>query len=297
MAYPSVTYSFTNGTTISATEVNQNFTDLINGASDGTKDYNIGALTAAGTVNLNGAVNLGNATSDDITITGYVTSSIIPKTDDTYDLGTAALAWKDGYFDGAVKTDTISELTSGAGVAIDGVTIKDGGIQTVMPAGAVIPFAGASAPSGFLLCDGSAVSRATYAVLFAAISTTFGVGDNSTTFNLPDMRETVAVGVGTRGAGVTAHDTYTLGQFKDDQMQGHNHNLQVDGGTANTALGTALSFGNADSAGQQMGSTGAGGPKNNGIIQAAVNDGTNGTPRLGTTTHTKQIGLNYIIKT
>ena len=126
MAYPSVTYTFTNGTTISATEVNQNFTDLINGASDGTKDYNINALTVAGTANLNGAVNLGNATSDDITFIGYVASAITPKTDDTYDLGTAALAWKDAYFDGAVKTDTISELTSAAGVTIDSMQIKDG---------------------------------------------------------------------------------------------------------------------------------------------------------------------------
>jgi hypothetical protein len=129
MAYPSVTYSFTNGTTISAAEVNQNFTDLINGASDGTKDYNIGALTCAGTANLNGAVNLGNATSDDITITGYVASAIIPKTDNTYDLGTAALAWKDAYFDGSVKTDAIDELTGAAGVTIDGLLIKDNGLQ------------------------------------------------------------------------------------------------------------------------------------------------------------------------
>lgn len=130
MAYPSVTYSFTNGTTISATEVNQNFTDLINGASNGTKDYNINALTVAGTANLNGAVNLGNATSDDVTVTGYLASALIPKADDTYDLGTAALAWKDGYFDGEVKTDTISELTSASGVTVDGVLLKDNSTTT-----------------------------------------------------------------------------------------------------------------------------------------------------------------------
>jgi hypothetical protein len=128
MAYPSVTYTFTNGTTASATEVNQNFTDLINGLSDGTKDLSISALTVAGTASLNGAVNIGNATSDDIAVNGYITTALIPKADDSYDLGTAALAWQDAYFDGAVYTDTISELTGAAGVTIDETKLKDGGV-------------------------------------------------------------------------------------------------------------------------------------------------------------------------
>lgn len=128
MAYPSVTYTFTNGTTASATEVNQNFSDLISGLSAGTKDLSIAAITVAGAASFNGTVTLGNATGDDVTVTGYVASAIIPKTDDTYDLGTAALAWQDAYFDGAVYTDTISELTAAAGVVVDSLTIKDGGI-------------------------------------------------------------------------------------------------------------------------------------------------------------------------
>ena len=64
-----------------------------------------------------------------------------------------------------------------------------------MPTGSVIPYAGKSAPDGWLLCDGAAVSRTTYADLFAVIGTTFGSGDGSTTFNLPDLRGRVAVGV------------------------------------------------------------------------------------------------------
>jgi len=56
-----------------------------------------------------------------------------------------------------------------------------------MPAGFVFPFAGTSIPDGFLLCDGSAVSRAAYSKLFAAIGTAYGVGNGSTTFNLPDL--------------------------------------------------------------------------------------------------------------
>lgn len=63
--------------------------------------------------------------------------------------------------------------------------------------GVVSPYAGSSAPSGWLICDGSAVSRTTYASLFAITSTTFGVGDGSTTFNLPDLRSRIPVGAGT----------------------------------------------------------------------------------------------------
>jgi hypothetical protein len=56
-----------------------------------------------------------------------------------------------------------------------------------VPTGAVIPFAGASAPAGWLLCNGVAVSRATYAGLFAVIGTRWGIGDGATTFNVPDI--------------------------------------------------------------------------------------------------------------
>jgi hypothetical protein len=54
-----------------------------------------------------------------------------------------------------------------------------------VPPGAVMDFATATAPAGWLECDGAAVSRTTYAALFSAISTTWGAGDGSTTFNLP----------------------------------------------------------------------------------------------------------------
>ena len=54
------------------------------------------------------------------------------------------------------------------------------------PIGAIVPYGGDTAPTGYLLCDGSAVSRTTYADLFAVIGTKYGSGDGSTTFNLPD---------------------------------------------------------------------------------------------------------------
>lgn len=68
------------------------------------------------------------------------------------------------------------------------------------PAGIVFPFAGSTAPQGYLLCDGSAVSRTDYADLFTAIGTTYGAGDGSTTFNVPDLSGRVVIGVSNRHA-------------------------------------------------------------------------------------------------
>jgi hypothetical protein len=79
----------------------------------------------------------------------------------------------------------------------------------IAPIGTVLPFAGTSAPDGWLLCDGSEKSRTTYSKLFAVISTIYGVGDGSTTFNIPDMRGVFPRGQGTNGTsnygGVTGH--------------------------------------------------------------------------------------------
>lgn len=63
------------------------------------------------------------------------------------------------------------------------------------PVGVVTAFAGATAPVGWLLCDGAAVSRSTYAALFTTIGTQYGVGDGSTTFNLPNVKGRVPVGL------------------------------------------------------------------------------------------------------
>lgn len=79
-------------------------------------------------------------------------------------------------------------LTEGTGIDIDdnNVISVDPQIYTDTPIGAIVPYGGNTAPSGFLICDGSAVSRTTYSDLYAVIGTKYGPGDGSTTFNLPD---------------------------------------------------------------------------------------------------------------
>jgi microcystin-dependent protein len=73
-----------------------------------------------------------------------------------------------------------------------------------LPSGLILPYGGTSAPSGYLLCYGQAISRSTYSTLFSAISTTYGVGDGSSTFNLPDLRGRTIAGQDDMG-GVSAN--------------------------------------------------------------------------------------------
>jgi len=96
------------------------------------------------------------------------------------------------------------------------------------PVGAIIPFGGAvaSIPTGFLLCDGTAVSRTTFANLFDAISTFFGTGDGSTTFNLPDMRAKFQ-----RGAAAAADPGSTGGEdthaLTEGELAAHTHTTKL----------------------------------------------------------------------
>ncbi|MBB2156867.1 tail fiber protein [Gluconacetobacter diazotrophicus] len=90
---------------------------------------------------------------------------------------------------------------------MDPVGAAGGGVGAV-PVGTVADYAGATAPAGWMLCCGQAVSRATYAALFAVIGTTFGAGDGATTFGLPDLRGRVAAGVDSMGG--TAANLLTM---------------------------------------------------------------------------------------
>ena len=157
---------------------------------------------------------------------------------------------------------------------------------SINPVGTILPFLGSATalPHGYLLGDGSCVSKTTYSKLFAILSTTYGTCSVGL-FKLPDLRELVLVGAGTNATNtIAAHDVYSVGQFKDDQMQGHVHQ-QI----TTTAVGGSKNYGSLI-----MNATNN---FNDGIFTASPSsDGTNGAPRAGLVTRTKQIGVNYIIK-
>lgn len=135
--------------------------------------------------------------------------------------------------------------------------LQGGAVQS-MPAGTVAATARAAAPDGWLLCDGAAVSRTTYEALFAAIGTAYGAGNGSTTFNVPDLRGRVPVGVDGAAARLAANDA--LGQASGaeqvalavGEIPSHHH--RMDGRAGGTVAGVNASDGFARmSGGSQSG--------------------------------------------
>jgi len=97
----------------------------------------------------------------------------------------------------SVTTTTTFTLPDGDGSSGEVLTTNGSGTLSWgagVPTATVLPYAGSSAPTNFLLCYGQAISRTTYATLFAVVGTTYGVGDGSTTFNLPDLRGRAVAG-------------------------------------------------------------------------------------------------------
>jgi microcystin-dependent protein len=103
------------------------------------------------------------------------------------------------------STDVMADACNGADVVeysatgidvtgeVNATTVKQGGFN-LLPVGSYFPYAGTTAPSGYLLCYGQAIDRDDYAALFGVIGTIYGVGDGSTTFNVPDLRGRVVAG-------------------------------------------------------------------------------------------------------
>jgi microcystin-dependent protein len=107
-----------------------------------------------------------------------------------------------------------------------------------VPTGAVFHFAMGSTPGGYLVADGSAVSRTTYGALFALVATTYGAGDGSTTFNLPDLRGEF---IRALDLGRGLDPGRALGSYQADDIISHNHGIPVhsqDSSSAAVADGT-----------------------------------------------------------
>jgi microcystin-dependent protein len=184
--------------------------------------------------------------------------------------------------------------------ADDGGTLTPSAAVPLIETGDIIMRGTASVRAGFLPCDGAAVSRATYAALFAAIGTTWGVGDGSTTFNVPNLCGRSPLGSGT-GSGLTAR---TIGQTGGEEAHaltsgengphghtatvtdpGHSHSLPLYNGGSAGAFAKA-----ADGTEHTQTSIGSNGT---GITVSIANSGS-GTAH--NTMHPFSV-LNFLIKT
>lgn len=188
--------------------------------------------------------------------------------------------------------------------------------SALCPAGSVMAYAGSSAPAGWLVCDGSAVSRTTYAALFAVVGTTYGAGDGSTTFNLPDLRSRSVVGAGSGGA-LTARalgesmgaETITLqvGNLPKHQhrvngtISGGSHTHSITGPCASDDGGSAdthFAIGDSDAIRSWPSGVSITGGSHSHTIDFNSSDDAS-SPAMNSTPFSNMqpsLGLNYIIK-
>jgi microcystin-dependent protein len=104
--------------------------------------------------------------------------------------------------------------------AVTAAKLDAGAVSVLMPTGSIMSFAGSSAPTGYLLCNDTPISRTTYSALFALIGTTYGSGDGSTTFNIPDLRGRVIAGQDDMGGSSANRLTGLAGGVDGDVLGG-----------------------------------------------------------------------------
>jgi microcystin-dependent protein len=199
---------------------------------------------------------------------------------------------------------------------VNAAVIKQGTYRLV-PAGAIMPYAGAAAPDGWLLCYGQAVDRTTYADLFTAISTTYGVGDGSTTFNLPDLRGRVVAGQDDMGGSSANRLTGLTNGIDGDTLGatgGEEAHTLTQAQLPNVTLTTTIAAGQGshthalNNGGVVLTGTSAAGSAVEGSFYAGTSIANATLPEMGGTTPTGGSGtalnviqptliLNYIIKT
>jgi microcystin-dependent protein len=175
-----------------------------------------------------------------------------------------------------------------SGTVLTNVTIYSDGTNinytnnSLTPAGTVISHAGATAPTGYVSCDGTALSRSTYSTLFAAIGTTWGSGNGTTTFNIPDLR-----GYFLRGSGTSSVDPSSPRAVGSTQAQAYLSHTHTDSGHTH-GYSAYDSVRNAD---------GSGSPFRNNAIGANTSTGyANIQASGGAETRPVNIAILYCIK-
>jgi microcystin-dependent protein len=167
--------------------------------------------------------------------------------------------------------------------------------EALVPVGAVQAFAMNSAPAGWAACQGQSVSRtsSTYAALFAVIGTTYGAGNGSTTFNLPNIQGIFVRGSGSQSLDGVGYSSTGFGQREQDALQGHFHYINTTiapgGGDTDSLDRAGISSSLVSSAMFRRGTTDS-------VTSSLRSDGVNGIPREAPETRPANIAMLYCIK-
>jgi len=221
--------TLTKGYTFGATETVTN-TKLHNLIDDGSVDSIVDADIAAGAaiswskLDLSGSSTPGLSSAQTWTNTNTFSATLIAS--GTLIIGTTNHG--DVFYDNGSATTRLTPGTTGQSLMTKGVAANPVWEYTTPP-GSVISYAGATAPAGFLLCDGSDVSRTTYAVLYALIGFTYGADPGGGLFTLPNLKGKIVAGVDTYDADFTLANadgakTHTLVAA---ELGEHTHNLSA----------------------------------------------------------------------
>ena len=181
-------------------------------------------------------------------------------------------------------------------------------IPPAVPVGAILPFAGTAAPTGYLLCQGQAVSRVTYSALFAEIGITHGQGDGSSTFNIPDYRGRFLRGIdgiagrdpdaASRAAMNTGGQTgNNVGSVQGHAFQTHTHIQNAH--SHNFAVQGIISTENRITANFNSGSADPTNPVTKATTATNQNAAASGANSQASTGETRPVNayVNYMIKT
>mgnify|MGYP000919683721 CR=1 FL=1 len=181
-----------------------------------------------------------------------------------------------------IDDSSITNTNMGANIQIGGSDLSST-LLSAAPIGTILNYAAETAPLGWLICDGSAISRTTYVNLFTAISTAWGIGDGSSTFNLPNLQGAFLRGTGTGTINARNKTAVAVGSFQEDQFQGHYHRVRTYAGTATYRIsrradnGPTVAFYDSE------------------VLQPTP-DGTNGNPRYSDQTNPYNASVQFCIK-